>query len=570
MCNKPCIQFSNFSFRYHNLENYSLNDINLGIYAGEKILVTGRSGSGKSTLLHAINGIIPFASYGHIEGNLEINGVNSEKDGIFTRSKIIGTIMQDQDSQFIGLTVGEDVAFSLENDGINFSEMNARVKESLTLVTMLDFIDHSPYELSGGQKQRVSLAGILASSPETLIFDEPLANLDPASGVKVTQLIREINHQTGKTILIAEHRIEECLELEPDRIVVMDSGKIVAIGKPYEILSSGIFEQLGIRLPLYVEALKYSGLDKLITKISSYGDVEALDIDELTPLENWAKTISLDRGIIKHDNLPVLSVEHLSFGYESDQQVLADINFKLCAGEIVSLLGNNGAGKSTLTYLISGIYKPDEGAIFLNNIDITSWKIMERGSKIALIMQNPNQMIVKSVVWDEVALGLLGQQLPDEEVATRVEKSLRTCELWGYRNWPVTALSYGQKKRVTIAAMLVLNPQLLILDEPTAGQDLQTYNEFMGFIRKLADRGIAILIITHDLYLAIEYTDRSIVIANGQLIADTVPAQIFANQDLLRKASLRELSLSLLARKIGVNPMPFIQQFINCKQINHA
>lgn len=562
---KPVITFTNFNFCYHNLAEQSLHNINLEIYSGEKILITGRSGSGKSTLLHCINGIIPHSTYGEISGTLEISGIESTKNGIFEISQEVGTILQDQDSQFIGLSVGEDVAFSLENYAIPHHEMQDIVKNSLTQVNMLEYIEHSPYELSGGQKQSVSLAGILASAPNILLFDEPLANLDPKSVTTITSLIKQLNHDTKKTIIIAEHRIEECLEIGIDRIIVMDKGQIVKVGTPHEILYSGIFEELGIRMPFYIEAMKYAGSYEDLHPINCYLDMERLPQKSEQNLLSWINSLPKVTETIVNSNQQVLHLKNLFFGYNKNNDILQNINLSINKGEIISILGNNGAGKSTLTQIISGFHKQNKGDIFLDKVNINNLSIKERGKDIANIMQNPNSMIIKTIVWDEVALGLQNQNFDKSTIAQLVEKALRTCGLWGYRNWPISALSYGQKKRVTIASMLVLEPKILILDEPTAGQDLKTYHEFMEFIAHLATTGIAIIIITHDIYLAVEYTTRSIIINNGEIIADDSPYEVFSNYAILSKASLKEISLSTIARKLNIDSATFIQKFIYYK-----
>lgn len=562
---RPVIKFNNFSFCYHNLAEQSLYNINLEIYSGEKILITGRSGSGKSTLLHCINGIIPHSTFGEINGTLEISGIESTKNGIFEISQEVGTILQDQDSQFIGLSVDEDVAFNLENYAIPHNKMQDIVTNSLSQVNMLEYIEHSPYELSGGQKQSVSLAGILASTPNILLFDEPLANLDPKSVMTITGLIKNLNHDTKKTIIIAEHRIEECLEVGIDRIIVMDKGQIVKIGTPHEILHSGIFEKLGIRIPFYIEAIKYAGSYDNEYPINSYLDIERLPQKSEQNLLSWINSLPEVTETVINSNQQALHLKNLFFSYNENNDILQNINFSVNKGEIISILGNNGAGKSTLTQIISGFHKQNKGDIFLDKVNINNLSIKERGRHIANIMQNPNSMIVRTIVWDEVSLGLQGQDFDEEEIAELVEKSLHTCGLWGYRNWPISALSYGQKKRVTIASMLVLNPKVLILDEPTAGQDLKTYHEFMEFIAHLATKGIAIIIITHDIYLAVEYTTRSIIINNGQIIADDSPHKVFSNYDILTKASLKEISLSTIARKLNINSASFIQKFIYYK-----
>ncbi len=563
----PIIKFENFSFKYQSLQEYSLKSVNLEIFEGEKVLITGRSGSGKSTLLHCLNGMIPFASDGDIEGDLTISGIHPHKTSIFEISKKVGTILQDQDSQFIGMSVGEDVAFSMENNAIAVNEMKEKVVQCLSMVGMEKFLERNPYELSGGQKQRVSLAGILTSSPKILVFDEPLANLDPASGKNVVNLIEEINKATGKTIVVVEHRIEEMLECGIDKIVVVEQGKIEKIGTPAEVLSSGIFEKLGIREPLYIDVMHYAGIDlkgKNISDISS----AVQSIDENIKNKITAYCSNSDANTTpnyKQRSETALKIDNISFSYDKKKPVLKNISFEIQKGEIVTLLGNNGTGKSTLSFLINGILKPDSGKISLYNEDITHWSLKRRGQDIGLIMQNPNSMIVKGMIRDEMELGLKSLRHSKDTINKEVESALKICELWPYRNWPVCALSYGQKKRVTIGSILTLNPKIMIMDEPTAGQDFMSYKLFMKFVKSLSEQGIAVILITHDLYLAVEYSSRSIVIADGEKIADDKPSTIFTMSNVLKKANLKELSLTALADAADVDRETLINRFIASK-----
>lgn len=561
----PQIQFTDFSFRYLNLQEPSLKNINLEIYPGEKILIIGRSGSGKSTLLQCLNGLIPHSYPGEISGTLKIEEITLPAENIFITSCKVGTILQDQDAQFVGLSVAEDIAFTLENNALPRSVMEEKVSSSLQLVGMEDYANSSPDELSGGQKQHIALAGILASAPQILLFDEPLANLDPASAQDAVCLIRELNNTTGKTVIIAEHRVEECLEAGIDRIIIMENGQICANGTPQEIMADSLLTYHGIRPPLHQYVLHFAGIAKEYTSSATTPDeIQYLDNPAIARLRHWyenQKTVMPDNT--PTDKKPILAIKNLSFSYDEKKPVLNNISAEFLPGEIVSILGNNGAGKSTLTYAISGLVHPSTGKIFLDGENIDTWGIKQRGEKIGLIMQNPNLMIIKTTVKDEVATALKAQNIADNIIDQQVANVLKVCGLWGYRNWPISALSYGQKKRVTIASILIQKPRVLILDEPTAGQDLRTYHEFMQFIQKLAQSGIAILIITHDLYLALEYSTRCIVIANSKKIADDSPSEIFNDKEILTKARLRPLSLTALAALINVPAVEFSRRFIN-------
>ena len=558
------ISFKNFSFKYNNVVDKTLKNIDLTINKGEKVLIVGPSGSGKSTLSHCINGLIPFSYNGEIEGELIIDNIKPYEESLSDVSKKVGTILQDQDSQFIGLSVGEDVAFNFENNAMELNEMKVKVIDALELVNMVDFINHSPYELSGGQKQRVSLAGILGSDAEVLLFDEPLANLDPASGKEIMQLINDIHEKTNKTIIIVEHRIEDVLEQPFDKVIVVNKGEVQGFGTPDEILKSDLLKNNGLREPLYLEAMKLAGCD--ISGSENLKDLNNIDEKNKEVLKNWFNNETSNKdSIIKEEK--ILEVKNLAFSHDKIKNTINDVSFHLNKGEILAVLGNNGAGKSTLCRLITGILKPQKGSIFLNNQCIDSWSIKQKGSAIGYVMQNPNQMISQHMIKDEIALGLKCRNYSKEEIDKKVEEVLKICGLYPYRNWPVSALSYGQKKRVTIASILAINPQVIILDEPTAGQDYKHYTEFMEFIKELSAQGISIILITHDMQLTLEYCHRAVVLSGGEKIADDKPSNILTDENIIKKANLKETSLSTLAKSIGIaNTNDFVQFFIDLER----
>ena len=558
------ISFKNFSFKYNNVVDKTLKNIDLTINKGEKVLIVGPSGSGKSTLSHCINGLIPFSYNGEIEGELIIDNIKPYKESLSDVSKKVGTILQDQDSQFIGLSVGEDVAFNFENNAMPLKEMKVKVIDALELVNMVDFINHSPYELSGGQKQRVSLAGVLGSDAEVLLFDEPLANLDPASGKEIMQLINDIHEKTNKTIIIVEHRIEDVLEQPFDKVIVINKGEVQGFGTPDEILKSDLLKNNGLREPLYLEAMKLAGCD--ISGSENLKDLTNIDEKNKEVLKNWFNNETSNKdSIIKEEK--ILEVKNLAFSHDGIKNTINDVSFHLNKGEILAVLGNNGAGKSTLCRLITGILKPQKGSIFLNNQCIDSWSIKQKGSSIGYVMQNPNQMISQHMIKDEIALGLKCRNYSKEEIDKKVEEVLKICGLYPYRNWPVSALSYGQKKRVTIASILAINPEVIILDEPTAGQDYKHYTEFMEFIKELSAQGISIILITHDMQLTLEYCHRAVVLSGGEKIADDKPSNILTDENIIKKANLKETSLSTLAKSIGIaNTNDFVQFFIDLER----
>ncbi|GAB4540916.1 MAG: ABC transporter ATP-binding protein [Anaerolineales bacterium] len=557
----PIIEFQNFSFQYYSQAEPTLRDINLKIYRGEKILIIGPSGSGKSTLGHCLNGLIPFSYKGQIQGSLKINGLETKEQNIFNLSKIIGTVLQDADGQFVGLTAGEDIAFALENDNVPQDEMRARVEKTAQMVDMQNWLSSSPFELSGGQKQRVSLAGVMIDDVEILLFDEPLANLDPATGKTAIEIIDDIHRQAQKTVIIIEHRLEDALHRSVDRVIAVNDGKIVADMNAHDLVSSDTLVKNGIREPLYVTALKYAGVQ--VTSAMQPGHISTLKAElSREALNVWRNAIPADTRANAAPS--ILSMEHISFSYDGVRRILDDINFDVRQGEMVSIVGKNGAGKSTLSKLLCGFEKPDAGVMRYQGEDLRGKTIKERAELIGLVMQNPNQMISKAMIYDEVALGLRLRNISEEEISARVEKVLKVCGLAPFKAWPISALSYGQKKRVTIASILVLDPKILILDEPTAGQDFRHYTEIMEFLVELNKLGVTIMMITHDMHLMLEYTPRAIVLAGGKKIADAPASAVLTDETIIREANLKETSLFHLARMAGIKDAAhFVQGFID-------
>ena len=558
---KPIISFRNFSFQYRAQKRPTLTDINLEIYPGERVLIAGPSGSGKSTLAGCINGLNPFSNPGACTGTLTVDGVDAPHSSIFELSAHVGTVLQDPDGQFIGLTVGEDIAFALENSCTPQNEMHAITRHAAELVGIENHLGYAPHELSGGQKQRVSLAGVMVDQVKILLFDEPLANLDPATGKQAIELIDEIQKKTDTTVLIIEHRLEDVLWRNMDRIVLVNGGTILADLRPDELLSGSLLAENGIREPLYVTALRYAGVELTPDKHPAHVDSLVLDDTDTQKLRDWFT--ARPRPAAPPEREPLLEVKGLSFGYQKGQQTLRDVSFSIGKGEMVSIVGRNGAGKSTLSKLICGFETPDAGEIFLNGKPLAEENIRRRAQHIGYVMQNPNQMISKTMIYDEVALGLQRSGLTEEQIREKVEATLRVCGLYPFRNWPISALSFGQKKRVTIASVLVLDPELILLDEPTAGQDFRHYTDIMEFLRGLNARGVTVVMITHDMHLMLEYTRRALVFCDGRLIADRTAAAVLCDPALVEQAALKETSLYTLANRCGIAPaQEFVERFI--------
>ncbi len=555
------ISFEHFGFKYTAQAEPTLHDINLQVRRGEKVLIAGPSGCGKSTLAHCINGLVPNSYPGDATGSLTVGGKDALKLGLFELSKMVGTVLQDSDGQFIGLTVAEDIAFALENDCVPTPQMHEQVKKVAELVDVRQVLHHAPHEISGGQKQRVGLGGVMVNDVDILLFDEPLANLDPATGKQTIVLIDEIQKRTGCAVIIIEHRIEDVLYRPVDRVVVMGDGRIEYDGDPDRLLCGDLLPQRGIREPLYVTALKYAGVALTPDMRPSYLPALTLTGAQQAQVRAWFEAQPQAAAAAE---MPVLlEAAGIDFTYDGGHHALHGIDVTIHKGEMLAIVGTNGAGKSTFSKVICGFEKPQKGTLRLNGEELSTFSIKERADHIGYVMQNPNQMISKNLIFDEIALGLRNRGVPEEEIAPRVEKTLRTCGLYPFRKWPVSALSYGQKKRVTIASILVLEPEMILLDEPTAGQDLKHYTEIMDFLQALNRSGVTVVLITHDMHLMLEYTPRAVVFHDGQVIADRSAAAVLNSPEIVKTAHLKETSLYHLASACGIGAAEeFTRRFI--------
>ena len=547
------ISFNQFTFQYDAQAEATLKDISFDIAKGEKVLILGPSGSGKSTLAQCLNGIIPNIHKGQAQGQVRIDGQDIFKQSIYDKSQLVSTVLQDPDGQFIGLTVAEDLAFALENDCADQSEMKDKVALWAERLDLTSLLNHRPQDLSGGQKQRVSLAGVLIDESPILLFDEPLANLDPKSGQETIDLIDKIHKEVGATTIIIEHRLEDVLYRPVDRILLVNDGELLFNGSPDELLSSTLLLENGIREPLYVTVLRQLGFDT--RSAQNLSQLDALDLSDLALPDRVLK----DKRDSSSDS--ILKVEGLSVSYGDNPAIIEDLSFSLKKGERLAIVGKNGAGKSTLAKALCG-FVPSQGKLTYKGQDISQDSIAERSERIGFVLQNPNQMISQTMIFDEVALGLRLRGIEEAEVEERVHEVLKTCGLYSFRNWPISALSFGQKKRVTIASILVLKPEIIILDEPTAGQDYKTYTDIMNFLDSLQKQGHTIVMITHDMQLMLEYSDRCLVVVEGKIIADDNPVTILNQKDLLESANLKQTSLYTLGQKLSSDPVEVTQYYI--------
>ena len=554
------IELKDFSFQYKAQSEPTLKNLNLTIYKGEKVLIVGPSGSGKSTIGQCLNGIIPNIYKGTSSGQFLIQGKEAFDLSIYEKSHLVSTVLQDTDGQFIGLSVAEDLAFALENDMVDLGTMKERVQSWAERLDLMKLLDHRPQDLSGGQKQRVSLAGVLIDESPILLFDEPLANLDPKSGQDIIDLIDQIHEEQGTTTIIIEHRLEDVLYRPVDRVILINQGQVLFNGSPDELLRTTLLAENGIREPLYLTTLRQLGQD--ISELPHLDKVEKLPLGDLSvdiPTPHFEKGAEAET---------ILELGHLNFAYREGQPILKDLSLTIPKGQRLAIVGKNGAGKSTLAKAICGFIQT-EGTYFSKGEDIKGDSVKERAERVGYVLQNPNQMISTNMIFDEVALGLRLRNVPEDQIESRVHQALKTCGLYEFRKWPISALSYGQKKRVTIASILVLGPDVLVLDEPTAGQDQRNYTEIMDFLDELHQKGHTIVMITHDMQLMLDYSDRAVVVMDGQVLADLTPAELLTQPEILRRANLKETSIFALANRLGVDPLALTQFYMNQKGEGH-
>lgn len=502
----PAILVKNLSFTYEGKSEPALQEVNLSVEPGEVVLLAGRSGSGKSTLLKCINGLIPLRYAGKYSGEIWVNGVLVPESKLSVISRHVGTVMQEVSKQLVLPNVLDDVAFGLCNQCLPPDEAKSSAEKALARMNALHLADRDVNELSGGEKQRVAIAGILAMNPKIILMDEPMANLDSEGVRLVQQLIREFKSE-GRTVIVAEHRVEEVLEAGVDRVLVMERGRIVKEARDPRELADFAGR---LKLPAWVSKPAGAGC----RRPGYSGERVAIEFRDVY------------------------------FSYDG-KPVLRGVNVALREGERVALLGNNGAGKSTMAKLMLGILKPTRGEVLVYGMDTRSREVFELAPIVGLVFQDPFSMLFAKTVWEEISFGPKNVGVPEQQLPARVQEAAEHCRVNHLLEYSPFASSHGEKKRICVASILAMRPRVLILDEPTAGQDYESYTRFMEFVSELYSTGVVktLVIITHDTDLALEYTDRTIVLSGGQVIADGPTAKVLTSREVLERGRIRETSL---------------------------
>lgn len=532
------ISIRDLTFQYRIRETPAVEQVTLDLHSGELMLVAGSSGCGKTTLMRCINGLIPRSYTGTRSGEVFLFGERVEKMEMSDLSQTVGTLLQDPERQIVSSYVVNEVAFGLENLALPREEILSRVDEVLDHLGILHLRDRETFMLSGGEKQKVALAGVLAMRPKILLLDEPLASLDPASARDALQIFRGLADE-GISIMLVEHRVDDVLSINPDTVLYIEEGRVEYSGSPEGLMKTADFHR--IKLP------------------ASYVMERALQEPE--PVYN-PQVGSSEIGEIGDE---LLSFENVNFSYSKETpQVLHDVSFKVRKGDVVGILGPNGAGKTTLVKHALGLLKPTEGSVRLQGVDTRDTTVAACAKTVGYAFQNPAQMLFAPSVQEELEFGPQNIRIPADEIARNVDWALKTVNIEEYRESPPLALSYGQQKRVSIAAILSMRSRILALDEPTAGQDFWNYRYFMDSILQMPGFD-AVIFITHDLDLALTYATRLLLVAEGRVAAFGDTAEVLKDRELLHRCRLVPTSLLELNLKYE----PQLGQFMRAEMLAH-
>jgi energy-coupling factor transport system ATP-binding protein len=524
------------TFRYRDRQEPAIENISINVKAGEMLLIAGASGCGKTTLIRCINGLIPRSYKGDLKGQITLHGQDTSKYTLARISQSIGTVLQDPERQILGTKVLNEVAFGLENLSLSRPEILERIDQALDYLGISHLRDRETFSLSGGEKQKVALSGVLAMRPSILLLDEPLASLDPASAKETLSIIRRMVDE-GMTVLLIEHRVEDVLKISPDCAMYMDQGKIRYLGSTEGLINSVDYHEIKMPAAMIIEQAK--------------NKPKPLDI-QFTPAESELE----DEVLVKFQDV--------SFSYDQEVDVLKSVNLNIKRGDVIAVLGSNGAGKTTLVKHAIGLLKPKNGTVLVKGRDTNDLSIAQIAYTLGYVFQSPSHMLFAPTVHEELSFGPknLGHQA--EEIEKEVSEAIQIVNLQGMEKDPPLALSFGQQKRVSIAAILAMRSRILVMDEPTAGQDYKNYMDFMDAILELPNFE-AILFITHDIDLAVIYANRVLLVKEGQIVADGPPKEVLNDIERLVDSSL--IPTSLLQTNLKM--LPQTNRFMRAEVLAH-
>lgn len=525
------------TFRYRSRSEPAIRNISLEVQPGQVVMIAGASGCGKTTLARCINGLIPRSYKGELSGRILMQGQEISKLSLARISQMVGTVLQDPERQILGTRVLFEVAFGLENLGLPRPEIHQRVEEALARLKITHLRDRETFNLSGGEKQKVALAGVLAMHPDILLLDEPLASLDPASAQETLDTVRGLADE-GMTVLMVEHRVEDVLRIHPERVLYMKDGEIRFDGSPDQLDENVDYSEIKLPAPVIIQrAAKAPPPPRVIPYIHSQPELGA----------------------------PLVQFEDVTFGFDVERSVLHGINLTIRRGDIIAVLGPNGAGKTTLVKHAIGLLKPKGGRVLVNGKDTRQSSVAEIANMLGYVFQSPSHMLFAPTVAEELAFGPKNLRHPEEQIKVDVARAVEIVNLQGYEETPPLSMSFGQQKRVSIAAVLAMRSRILVMDEPTAGQDYKNYMNFMDAIIQMPGFE-AILFITHDVDMAVVYANRVLMVNNGTLVADGSPAEVLADRQRLQANRL--VPTSLLAANL--EHYPVTGRFLRAEELAHA
>jgi energy-coupling factor transporter ATP-binding protein EcfA2 len=543
------IEFQGVSFRYAGAQKDALSGIDLKIPAGEIVLVTGPAGSGKTTLCSCINGLVPHYHEGELKGEVIVRSYHTRRARIGGLASLVGMVFQDPESQLVTSSVADEVAFGPENLGVPRAEINQRVREALSATRLLGFEDREPHNLSGGEQQACAIAATYAMHPEIYVMDEPLANLDPVGRVQVLQVLIDVAKERQKTLVIVEHALEEVLPLV-DRVLVVNAGRIVRDGTVDEVLAAGDIARVFTR-PAIVRLASKFGLDpKTFSAEEFYADLNAR-----RPLGRIAPSTT-QIPVSRDGSPPIIEIRDVHYSYKNQMAALKGVSLTIQAGELVAILGRNGSGKTTLARHIIGLLQPERGRVMVAGKDVAVTPTHELTQEIGFCFQNPNHQMVSFKVRDEMTFGLKAHNIDPAEFDQRVHHALELVNLLDVADAEIFDLGKGQKQRLALASVLTLEPKILVIDEPTTGQDPQMTREIFDILKHLNDLGTTILMITHRVDYAAAYAHRAVVMNRGEIAFDGPVLGLISNLEIMQANSLDLPDITKLALQLHKHGVP--------------
>ncbi len=546
------ISWKNVSFNYEGTKRKVLKDINIDINEGEFVVITGPTGAGKTTLCETLNGVIPNFIKGDLTGEIIVDGLNAKVTPVYEMASRVGMVFQDPDTQLFGMTVEEDIAFGPANLGLTYEECMERVEKCITDLNIKELRDRKPIELSGGQKQSVSIGGVYAMLPKIIVFDEPTSMLDPMGKERVFSIIKDINKKHGITIVLVEHEMSEIVKYA-DKVIVMNQGKIHLSGEVEEVfLQVDKLNELGLEIPQSIElSLKLKNDNYLDRVLLTPEEI----IDACSKFKPKAEFKSKKQPIfIENKKETIIEVNNLRHSYLGDHDDLKGVNLSIKNGEFVAIIGQNGAGKTTLARHIIGLLKPNAGRIKVNGKDIADKSVAELSREVGYVFQNPDEQIFTDSVEDELQFGPDNLGKDRDYIKNIVDEVLQDVGLDRYRKvWP-KYLSKGERQRLAMGSIITMNPDVVIVDEPTTGQDWRETLWIMDLLKKLNDKGKTIIIITHNMEIVNRYCNRVLVMLKGEIILDGTPKEVFIHRDELKKAFVRPTDITYIAQNIDYMP----------------